>query len=173
MRMSSPWNMRRTENLTRIPFNLIGEVYRSPMPFAAFDLGHSTLSEYIEAGVTTVVMLTELGEDLLRAGRDLTQAYAGHQIETLHFPIVDFDTPDDPGQMIAVLEEVIRRVAKGEHIAVHCFAGRGRTGMFIALLARKILGMDGQEAIDWVRQYFPAIETEAQEKLVREFESVE
>ena len=40
--------------------------------------------------------------------------------------------------------------------------------MVIALLARKALGMDGQEAIDWVRQYFPAIETDAQENLVRE-----
>lgn len=156
------------QNLVPIPLNLSGNIYRSPMPFAAFDISHSTLTEYIEAGVTTVVMLTELGEDLLRAGRDLTQTYAGHQIETVHFPIVDFDTPEDPDQMIAVLDEVIRRADKGEHVAVHCFAGRGRTGMFIALLARKVLKLDGQEAIDWVRQYFPAIETDAQEKLVRE-----
>ena len=40
--------------------------------------------------------------------------------------------------------------------------------MFLALLARKTLGIGGQEAIDWVRQFFPAIETRAQEKLVRE-----
>jgi protein-tyrosine phosphatase len=156
------------QNLVHIPLELPGKIYRSPMPFAAFDIEHTTLDEYKQAGVSSVVMLTEQGEDLLRAGRNLTQAYADEQIETIHFPIVDFDTPDDPGRMLAILDEIIHRAEQGKNIAIHCFAGRGRTGMFIALLARKALGMEGQQAIDWVRQYFPAIETDAQENLVRE-----
>ena len=156
------------QNLVHIPLELLGKIYRSPMPFAAFDIEHSTLEEYKQAGVSSVVMLTEQGEDLFRAGRDLTQVYADEQIETIHFPIMDFDTPDEPVRMLALLDEIISRAEQGENIAIHCFAGRGRTGMLIALLARKALGMEGQEAIDWLRQYFPAIETDAQENLVRE-----
>lgn len=155
------------KNLVPIPLGLKGRVYRSPMPFAAFDYGKTTLSEYLDAEIDSVVMLTEFGEDLLRAGQDLTQTYANHQIETIHFPILDFDTPDDHHSLLDMLEDVLRRAKQGENIAIHCFAGRGRTGMFIALLARKALGLDGQEAIDWVRTYFPAIETKEQEQLVR------
>ena len=156
------------KNLVPIPLGLKGNVYRSPMPFAAFDHGQTTLSEYLNAGIDTVVMLTEDGEDLQRAGQDLGQTYAGHQIETIRYPIVDFDTPEDHKALLTVLDDVIQRAEEGKNIAVHCFAGRGRTGMFLALLARKTLGIGGQEAIDWVRQFFPAIETRAQEKLVRE-----
>lgn len=158
------------KNLVPIPLGLKGSVYRSPMPFAAFDYGKSTLSEYLDAEIDTVVMLTESGEDLRRAGRDLAQTYASHQIETVHFPIVDFDTPDDHHSLLTALEDVIQRAKQGENIAVHCFAGRGRTGMFIALLARKALGLKGQAAIEWVRNYFPAIETQEQESLVRELD---
>lgn len=155
------------KNLVPIPLGLKGCVYRSPMPFAAFDYGKTTLSEFLEAEIDTVVMLTETGEDLLRAGRDLARTYASHQIETVHFPIIDFDTPDDHHSLLDTLEDILLRAKQGENIAIHCFAGRGRTGMFIALLARKALGLDGQEAIDWVRTYFPAIETKEQEQLVR------
>jgi protein tyrosine/serine phosphatase len=158
------------KNLVQIPLGLNGSVYRSPMPFAAFDYGKTTLTEFLDAEIDTIIMLTESGEDLLRAGRDLAQAYASHQIETVHFPIVDFDTPDDHHSLLDTLEDVIRRAQEGENIAVHCFAGRGRTGMFIALLARKALGLEGQAAIEWVRNYFPAIETQEQERLVRELE---
>ncbi len=155
-------------NLTPIPFDLPGSIYRSPMPFATFDLGGTTMEEYLQAGIETVVMLIEPGEDNLRANRDLKSVYRKNKIEVIHFPIVDFDTPDNLDALHATLQQVIDKANAGEQIAIHCFAGRGRTGMFIALLARRILGLGGQEAIDWVRQFFPAIETQAQEQIVRE-----
>jgi len=158
------------DNLTLIPFDLPGNIFRSPMPYSYFDPSASILQDYLAADVRTVVMLTETGEDLKHANQDLAQAYAGHKINVIHFPIVDFNTPDDPGELSKVLHQVLERAGNGENIAVHCFAGRGRTGMFIALLARLVFGMEGQEAIDWVRQYFPAIETSAQEQVVIDYE---
>lgn len=155
------------KNLVPIPLGLSGQVYRSPMPFAAFDDGKTTFSEYLDAKINTVVMLTEVGEDLRHAGKDLAQTYADHQIETVRFPITDFDTPEDHSSLLDTLDEVLQRAERGENIAVHCFAGRGRTGLFIALLARKVLNLEGQEAIDWVRKIFPAIETQEQEQLVQ------
>ncbi len=170
MPMSSRWSMLETNNLVPIPLGLAGELYRSPMPFAAFDLGMTTLEEYLEAGVDTVVMLIEQGEDLLRSGRDLTATYSKSGIDTIHFPIYDFETPEDRTGFSSVLDQVIGLVKEGKHVAVHCFAGRGRTGMFIALVGRKVLGLEGQEAIDWVRGIFPGIETSSQEQLIRDFD---
>jgi len=154
------------KNLIEIPFNLSGKIYRSPMPFALFDDQKSALNEYLEAGINTVVMLIEPGEDLKHTKQNLEIVYAEQGIGVIRFPIVDFDTPEDMGALTNVLHEVREKAENGEKIAVHCFAGRGRTGMFIALLARLMLGMEGQEAIDWVRQYFQAIETTAQEQVV-------
>jgi protein-tyrosine phosphatase len=140
------------------------------MPFAAFDHQTTTMNEYLQAGINLVVMLTEPGEDLKYTNFTLKQVYAEHGIDTIHFPIVDFDTPEDLGALEKVLRDVIEKANRGENIAVHCFAGRGRTGMFVALLTRLVLGIEGQEAIDWVRQYFPAIETHSQEQIVIEFD---
>jgi len=157
-------------NLTQIPFNLPGKIFRSPMPYSFFDNDSSILDHYLEVNIGTVVMLTETGEDLRHANRDLMRAYTDHKINVIHFPIVDFSTPDDPGALGKILHQVQEKAEAGENIAIHCFAGRGRTGMFTALLARLVFQMDGQEAIDWVRQFFPAIETSAQERVVIEYD---
>ena len=158
------------QNLVEIPLNFPGKLYRSPMPYARFDLGGTTLQEFLDAGITTVVMLVQEGEDLHHAGRDLKSEYASHDIKVIHYPIRDFDTPEDDTNLKKTLQLVEQRCQDGERVAVHCFAGRGRTGLFIALMARQALGLDGHEAIEFVRRYFPAIETDEQEQLVRDFE---
>ena len=157
------------DNLNEIPLGLSGKLFRSPMPFARFDEGKTTFQEYLDAGINTVVMLVEEGEDLHYTGKDLKEEYARHQMAVIHYPIPDFDTPEAGAEFKATLQDVAARCQDGENVAVHCFAGRGRTGLFIALLSRKILGLEGQESIIFVRQFFPAVETQAQEKLVRDF----
>lgn len=153
-------------SLIEIPLDIPGKLYRSPMPFAHFDPDNSVFDQYLEAGITTVVMLLEDGEDQYHAGRDLKTLYAQHEIQVIQFPIPDFDTPEDQNQLEHHLQQVLRMANNGEHIAVHCFAGRGRTGFFLALLARHIMGVDGKTAITYLRRFFPAVETAAQEQLV-------
>ena len=153
-------------NLTKLPFGLPGQIYRSPMPFARFDRGQTAWKEFQAAAIDTVVMLIEEGEDLAHAQHDLKALYQEAGLEVIHLPIVDFDIPDEFTDLDAALDQVIAQARSGKNIAVHCFAGQGRTGMFIAILARRILGMGGIEAIEWARQFFPAVETEAQEKVV-------
>jgi protein-tyrosine phosphatase len=49
-------------------------------------------------------------------------------------------------------------------------AGVGRTGTFMACMAKRHLSLDGQAAIDWVRQFIPgALESPIQERFVLEF----
>ena len=157
------------KNLIEIPVNLEGKLYRSPMPFARFDVEGTTFKEYLDAGITTVVMLVEEGEDYYHTGKDLHEEYASQNIDVIHYPIRDFDTPKDHESLKKVLGSVATICKDGESVAVHCLAGRGRTGMFIALLTRQILDLGGEEAITYVRQFFPAIETKEQEELVKEF----
>jgi protein-tyrosine phosphatase len=159
--------------LTYIPFDLPGKLYRSPMPFARFDVDNEVFDQFQEEGIGAVVMLIEEGEDLYHAGRDLKALYQDNGMEVIRFPIVDFDTPEDTRQLEETLEQVLEKALHGEHIAVHCFAGRGRTGMFMALLARRILGVGGREAIDYLRRFFPAVETDAQEQLVIDYQPPE
>ncbi len=160
-------------NLTLLPFGLPGQVYRSPMPFANFDHNQTTLKEYQEAGVNAVVMLVSDDEGLARAGRDLRETYVEAGIEVIHLPIVDFAVPTDNGELETALQRALTTVHGGGNLAVHCYAGRGRTGMFIALMARRILKLDGVAAIEWARQYFPAVETEEQAMIVIEDQAVD
>lgn len=159
--------MSAEPNLILVPFDLPGKFYRSPMPFGAYDLGRTTYAEYRQAGITTVVMLTEPGEDRRYANRDLTQVYTEDGYQVIHFPIEDFSTPTSPESLKKVLQEIIARAENGENIAIHCYAGRGRTGILFALLARRLRNLDGDAALKWVRQYFPAAETASQEQLIR------
>ncbi len=154
-------------NLIHIPFNLPGKIYRSPMPFGAYDLGGTTLAEYCQEGIDTVVILTEPWEDQRYANRDLAQVYAESGMNVIRFPIDDFNTPQNLADFKNLLDEIIRRANEGENLAIHCYAGRGRTGTVIALLARKILNTGGDAALKWVREYFPAAETSSQENLIR------
>ncbi len=156
------------KNLTLLPFDLSGQIYRSPMPCGDFDEGKSTLDEYIQAGINTVVMLTTEQENLERSGRDLKEVYSENGIEVIHLPIVDFDVPKEDGRLENALQDAIALAKAGQNLAVHCYAGRGRTGMFVALLARRIMGLEGQAAIDWTRQFFPAVETDEQARRVIE-----
>lgn len=157
-------------SLINIPYNLPGKLYRSPMPFSHFDPEKSIFDQYLEAGITTVVMLIEEGEDFYRAGRDLKALYKQHNLDVIQYPIADFDTPKDQNLLENTLQQVIQKANNGEHVAVHCFAGRGRTGLFLALLTRRIMGVDGETAISYLRKYFPAVETSDQEKLVKNYQ---
>lgn len=154
-------------NLIQIPFDLPGKIYRSPMPFGDFDLDRTTYAEYRQTGINTVVMLTEPGEDRRHANRDLPQVYTEDGYQVVHFPIEDFNVPANKENLKELIQEIVERAQKGENLAIHCYAGRGRTGTVLALLARRLRSLDGDTALQWVRQYFPAAETPAQEQLIR------
>jgi protein-tyrosine phosphatase len=157
-------------NLVLLPYGLLGKIYRSPMPNADFDINKTTMSEFVQSNINTVVMLNSKAEAQIYAGNILIPAYENLDMNTIYFPIKDFDTPESQVGFIDILNSIIEIGEKGGNVAVHCFAGLGRTGTVLAILARKILGMNGPSAIDWVRNFVPnAIQTSTQVNYVIKF----
>ena len=140
------------------------------MPFSRYDRLNQTWFEYQEQNVSVVVVLVEQQEYLVRAGRDLPAFYRSENIDVIHFPILDFQVPDDLTAFKQVIELVDRHARAGKNISVHCMAGIGRTGIFMACLAKHHLNQNGQDSIDWVRKFIPsALENWMQEKFVLDY----
>jgi protein-tyrosine phosphatase len=156
--------------LTEIPFDLPGKVFRSPMPFSAYDHFGVVLGLYKENKVGTVVVLVEPEEYLVYARRDLPAFYRTEGMDVINFPIPDFQVPPDIAALEAVVKEVTGSVHNGVNLAVHCMAGLGRTGMFLACMGKRHFDFNGQEAIAWIRRFIPdALENPEQEKFVLDF----
>ena len=112
-------------------------------------------------GVDILVTLTE--EPLPRTWVDA----AG--LMSVHIPIPDMDVPaeDQLEQVMSVVDK-----AKAGHmgVAIHCLAGRGRTGTVLAAYFVH-RGLSAREAIAKVRDLRPgSIEVPEQEDAIRAFE---
>ncbi len=152
--------------LIELPYRFSGKIYRSPMPFSRFDRTN-VWDDYIENGIDLVVILTEQQEYLVNAGRDLPAFYQGKGLRSIHIPVPDFGIPTDHQAWEEGLEEASRTAREGKNVAVHCLAGIGRTGIFMACLAKRNLDLNGQSAIKWVRETLPgAMENSYQESFV-------
>lgn len=87
-------------------------------------------------------------------------------LEVICSPIRDFSVPSLTDLQMG-LNQIIAHATYGRNVAIHCSAGIGRTGLFAALLARALLGLTGEEAIQWVRRYIDgAVETPEQRQFV-------
>jgi hypothetical protein len=85
-------------------------------------------------------------------------------------PIDDFEVPENGrGQVDLALRQTLEAALNGRDVYVGCMGGWGRTGLFLALLAKA----SGQaDPVKYVREsYTPqAVETEAQRRFVADFD---
>ncbi|MBN1666606.1 MAG: dual specificity protein phosphatase family protein [Anaerolineales bacterium] len=147
--------------------NTPGRAFRSAMPFGVYDRLNEIWPQYQEQGVGAVVVLTEPQEYLVKAQRDLPAFYRSQGLQVLHLPVPDFDVPADRAAFEHGLQQASQWLAEGVSLAVHCNAGIGRTGIFLACLGKRQLGLEGKDAISWIRQFIPeALENPLQEAFV-------
>ena len=149
-----------------LPFGLPGRVFRSPMPFGPYDLHGEIYDRFCEEQIAVIVLLASDEECLHKTGCNLRALYLKAGFQVLYLPIPDFSVPtrDDLEQAV---QHTIAYAQAGQNIVVHCSAGIGRTGLFMAYLAKRCLGFSGQEALKWVRHYIPrAVETPEQQRFV-------
>lgn len=158
--------------MIELPFGLPGHIFRSSMPFRPGDENGQVFRQYQDKNVSVVVLLVTDEECLARAGRNLRLFYDRNGIDVIHLPIQDYRVPARR-PLSAASEAALDRARLGKNIAVHCYAGFGRTGMFLACLARRALGMSADQAIAWVRSYIPtAIESPDQIKVVHSYKGL-
>lgn len=159
--------------LTKLPFPHPGQIFSSVMPFSSYDPNRELIQTYKKLGISLIVMLASDEECLRITGHDLQSKYKQEGFKVLYMPIPDFGTPTDEG-----LEEAVSLVSeharKDRKVVIHCHAGKGRTGMFAACLAKSEMDYSSEEAISWVRKFIPgAVEVPEQELFVRSFKAQE
>lgn len=156
--------------ISQLPIGENGRLFACPMPFSGYDPENQLLQALLARDVKTVVMLVSDEEARSATGLDLRSRYREAGLQVLQLPVPDMAVPD-PESLRQTINETERLLAGGQAVAVHCLAGRGRTGLFTACLGKRMLGLDGPAALSWVRQYIPgAVETRGQENFLMHFE---
>ena len=153
-------------SLTELPYHLPGRIFRSPMPFSVYDPQGDSLLQFKREKGSLIVLLAEEAECMERTGRNLKSLYYQEGFQVIHLPIPDFGVPSK-GDLEKAVRKTVKHAQAGRNIVIHCHAGLGRTGLFVAYLAKEVLRLSSEEAIHWTRKYIPhALETPEQERFI-------
>jgi len=156
--------------LTELPFGLPGRIFRSPMPWGACDPHGRVFGEFGGHQVGVVVVLAGDDECRRKAGRNLREFYRQQGLEVVYLPVADFGVPPSREAMKDAVRTVTGYARQGRNVVVHCSAGIGRTGLFLAGMAKDVLAKSASEALAFVRQYIPcAVETDEQIRFLEEY----
>lgn len=162
-------------DLTPLPFGVEhSQIFRGKMPEIIKNdsaAKEKAITELKTNNIGYVVLLCSEDEcKKALQGTELKQVYAANGIGVIYFPIPDFGVPKTQASMADLVDEIVSTMGTKKNIVIHCKGGKGRTGTVIGCLAKKILGLKGDEAYTWTRSHVRgAIETPAQRKFVAEF----
>ncbi|WP_298612023.1 dual specificity protein phosphatase family protein [uncultured Thiothrix sp.] len=122
-----------------------GNLYIMPCPRS--QVLAEDLAYYLNLGVDTIVCLLEKPEMIAR-GLALEEKICRElNINFLHFPIPDRAIPNNLSAFRQLVDKLELELKQGRHVAIHCYAGIGRTGILAgSLLIRE--GMQPQAAIE-------------------------
>ncbi len=80
---------------------------------------------------------------------------APNSILYVFWPIEDHPELPDVRMLDSLTDMAAREVLDGHKVLAHCHKGKSRSGMFNAIVAMKLLGIDGRHAVELVRKGRP------------------
>jgi len=126
------------------------EMEHSSISMMPKPLGGSQLKAYIQflksKNIDVLISLLQYEEivsyKLLNEGIESEEL----SIEFINFHIKDHSTPQFFVPFNHLIEQLVKRIKSGKNIAIHCYAGIGRTGLVAASILIK-MGMQVDEAL--------------------------
>jgi protein-tyrosine phosphatase len=151
-------------------------LYMSEKPVSRFidTLQATLLPRLKELEIKTIVLLMPQDEQKRYYNDEtLLSFYMRNGLGMIYYPIYDYENPR-PDDMSGFFQKVAEAWAalEKENILVHCSAGLGRTGLFVAcMLLYGNVVKTSKEAIALVRKHRPfAVEAQSQEWFIKDFE---
>ena len=112
--------------------------------------GGSQLNAYIQylksRKINVLVSLLQYQEMVTHALINEGSECETASIKFINFHIKDHDTPQFFVPFNHLIHQLVNHIEKGENIAIHCYAGIGRTGLIAASILIK-MGMQVDEAL--------------------------
>ena len=113
----------------------------------------------VEANISFFIDLTE-AKDGLDPYKKMVEHEActlGMSVQYERHPIVDVSIPNEPQDMIRILDAIDHAMDMGRSVYVHCWGGVGRTGTVVGCwLVRH--GSTGDEALKRIAQLWQGVE---------------
>lgn len=157
-------------NLSAYPVSACkkGELHIGPRP--TLDTLEEWASELQSRGIDLVVSLIENTEVIRHQLTDEESILAGKGIRFIHFPVDDFDIPDNNGAFASLTKNLAQELEAGLSLFIHCAGGVGRAGTLSSCLLTN-QGFDADEAMQLVSlaRGKTVPETDQQADFVRRF----
>jgi protein-tyrosine phosphatase len=102
-------------------------------------------------GLDVVVSLLEEDEAMQLGLEHEDLAAAANGVKLVSFPIPDRGVPASTAHGVALLKDIVRTLAEGRNVAIHCRQGIGRSGL-IAAGALVSAGIDPDKAMQTVSE---------------------
>jgi len=136
--------------IEELDLDLPGRIWRSRMPMdMTYD--DTTIHQWMEADITHVVCLQEVNEMQKYTAAFLPEEYSMFGFTTIHQSTPDHCGPEDYLAWWAAVKDALEALNNDARVVVHCHAGIGRTGMFLASLLMLHNTIDSSQAISSVR----------------------